>query len=147
MEIYSALLWKLQRNVALSFLAQELLNINPQSCQAWIAVGNLFSLQKERPQAITCFRRAAQMDPSCAYAHTLSGHEALEDDVEKAIGFFETALRTDSRHYNAWYGLGTCYLRRSQSRLAEYHFRRAMAIHPNNSVLKACVALVGAHIF
>ncbi|OAX35569.1 TPR-like protein [Rhizopogon vinicolor AM-OR11-026] len=141
MEVYSTLLWHLQQNVQLSYLAQELMNINPQSPQAWIAVGNLFSLQKERSQALACFRRAAEIDPSCAYAYTLSGHESIDEDLDKAIGFFETALRADPRHYNAWYGLGTCYLRMSKIRLAEYHYRKAVEIHPNNAVLLGCIGM------
>ena len=103
MEVYSTLLWHLQRSVPLSFLAQELLSINPRSPQAWIAVGNCFSLQKEKTQALTCFRRAFQLDPSCAYAYTLSGHELIDEDFDKAISFFQSALRVDPRHYNAWY--------------------------------------------
>ncbi|KAK7054944.1 anaphase-promoting complex subunit cdc27 [Paramarasmius palmivorus] len=142
MEVYSTLLWHLQRPVQLSFLAQELISIDPRSAQAWIAVGNLFSLQKERPQALTCFRRAFQMDPACAYAFTLSGHESIDEDPDKAINFFQSALRVDPRHYNAWYGLGTCYLRMSKLRLAEYHFRKAAEIHPNNAVLLGCVGMV-----
>ncbi|KAE9400791.1 TPR-like protein [Gymnopus androsaceus JB14] len=142
MEVYSTLLWHLQRPVELSFLAQELLNIDPRSPQAWIAIGNLFSLQKERAQALTCFRRATQMDPSCAYAYTLSGHETIDEDLDKAVTFFQSALRVDPRHYNAWYGLGTCYLRMSKLRLAEYHFRKAVEIHPNNAVLLGCVGMV-----
>jgi anaphase-promoting complex subunit 3 len=102
METYSTLLWHLQRTVKLSFLAQELITINSRSSQAWIAVGNCFSLQKERAQALTCFGRAAKLDPRCAYAYTLSGHEYIDDDVDKAIGFFQSALRADPRHYNAW---------------------------------------------
>ncbi|KAH7912129.1 hypothetical protein BJ138DRAFT_1179026 [Hygrophoropsis aurantiaca] len=141
MEVYSTLLWHLQQNVQLSFLAQELMNINPRSSQTWIAVGNLFSLQKERSQALTCFRRAAEMDPSCAYAYTLSGHESIDEDLDKAIGFFQAALRADPRHYNAWYGLGTCYLRMSKIRLAEYHYRKAVEIHPHNAVLLGCVGM------
>jgi len=141
MEVYSTLLWHLQRNVELSFLAQELLSIDPRSSQAWIAIGNLFSLQKERAQALTCFRRAAQMDPCCAYAYTLSGHESIDEDLDKAINFFQSALRADPRHYNAWYGLGTCYLRMSKVRLAEYHYRKSVEIHPNNAVLLGCVGM------
>ncbi|KDQ59445.1 hypothetical protein JAAARDRAFT_174746 [Jaapia argillacea MUCL 33604] len=141
MEVYSTLQWHLQRNVGLSFLAQELLSINPRSPQAWIAVGNCFSLQKERAQALTCFRRAAQLDPSCAYAYTLSGHETLDEDLDKAINFFQSALRADPRHYNAWYGLGTCYMKMSKIRMAEYHYRKAADIHPYNAVLVGCVGL------
>lgn len=103
MKVYSTLLWHLQKNVELSYLAQELLNINPQSAQAWIAIGNLFSLQKDRAQALTCFRRASQLDPSCAYAFTLSGHESIDENLDRSINFFESALRVDARHYNAWY--------------------------------------------
>ncbi|KIM65304.1 hypothetical protein SCLCIDRAFT_112905 [Scleroderma citrinum Foug A] len=141
MEVYSTLLWHLQQNVQLSYLAQELMNIDPCSSQAWIATGNLFSLQKERSQALTCFRRAAELEPSCAYAYTLSGHESIDEDLDKAISFFQRALRADPRHYNAWYGLGTCYLRMSKIRLAEYHYRKALEIHPRNAVLLGCVGM------
>ncbi len=102
MEVYSTLLWHLQKTVDLSFLAQELLNINPRSPQAWIAIGNLFSLQKEKAQALTCFRRAAQLDSTCAYAYTLSGHESIDEDLDRAINYFQSALRADCRHYNSW---------------------------------------------
>ncbi|CCM02895.1 uncharacterized protein FIBRA_05009 [Fibroporia radiculosa] len=142
MEVFSTLLWHLQRNVKLSFLAQELVATDPRSPQAWIAVGNCFSLQKERSQALSCFRRAAQLDPNCAYAYTLSGHESIDEDLERAINFFQSALRADPRHYNAWYGLGTCYMRMSKIRLADYHYRRAAQIHPQNAVLLGCVGMV-----
>ncbi|KAI0062242.1 TPR-like protein [Artomyces pyxidatus] len=141
MEVYSTLLWHLQRTVQLSFLAQELLSIDPRSPQAWIAIGNTFSLQKDRTQALTCFRRAQQLDPSCAYAFTLAGHEFIDEDLDKAILSFQMALRADARHYNAWYGLGTCYLRQSKIRMAEYHYRKAAEIHPNNAVLLGCVGM------
>ncbi len=178
MEVYSTLLWHLQRNIRLSFLAQELLSTDAKSPQAWIAVGNCFSLQKEKTQALTCFRRAAQLDPTCAYAYTLSGHESIDEDLNKAINFFQSALRADARHYNAWcvsspafstcllltdccvpttlplsradwfcvhrYGLGTCYMRMSKLRLADYHFRKASDIHPQNAVLLGCVGMVRA---
>ncbi|KZT69078.1 TPR-like protein [Daedalea quercina L-15889] len=142
MEVYSTLLWHLQRNVKLAFLAQELVATDPRSPQAWIAVGNCFSLQRERVQALTCFRRAAQLDPNCAYAYTLSGHESIDEDLDKAINFFQAALRADPRHYNAWYGLGTCYMRMSKLRLADYHYRKAAQIHPQNAVLLGCVGMV-----
>ncbi|KDQ12386.1 hypothetical protein BOTBODRAFT_161987 [Botryobasidium botryosum FD-172 SS1] len=143
MEIYSTSLWHLHRDVHLSFLAQELVAIDRQSPQAWIAVGNCFSLQKEHTQALTCFRRAAQLDPNCAYAYTLSGHESVAtEDYEKAISFFRTAIKTDARHYNAWYGLGIVYLRTSKLRMAEYHFRKAVEINPSNAVLICCEGMV-----
>ncbi|KAG9001739.1 anaphase-promoting complex subunit cdc27 [Tulasnella sp. JGI-2019a] len=143
MDVYSTVLWHLQKDVSLSFLAQELVTINDQSPQAWIATGNCFSLQKDHGQALTCFKRATSLDPRCAYGYALSGHEALAlDDQESAVGFFRTALRTDGRHYPAWYGLGTVYLKQNKLRKAEYHFRKAIEISPSNAVLVSCEGTV-----
>ena len=44
--------------------------------------------------------------------------------------------------YGHRYGLGTCYLRMSKIRLAEYHYRKAVEIHPKNAVLLGCVGMV-----
>ena len=44
--------------------------------------------------------------------------------------------------YDIRYGLGTCYLRMSKIRLAEYHYRKAVEIHPKNAVLLGCVGMV-----
>jgi len=90
---------------------------------------------------LTCFSRATQLDPSCAYAYTLSGHELVDSGLEQAINHFQSAIRADPRHYNAWYGLGTCYLRMNKVRLAEYHYRKAAEIHPNNAILIGCIGL------
>ena len=43
------------------------------------------------------------MDSSCAYAYTLSGHEYIDEDVDQAKMYFQSALRVDPRHFNAWY--------------------------------------------
>jgi tetratricopeptide (TPR) repeat protein len=53
-----------------------------------------------------CFKRATQIDPGCVYAWTLCGYEAIEmEEYERAIAFYRIAIRTDGRHYNAWYVL------------------------------------------
>ena len=104
MEIYSTLLWHLQRETLLSFLAQELIAMDNTSPIAWIVAGNCFSLEKEHQQALTCFRRATQLDPRCVYAYNLSGHECIAtDEHDKAVVFFRQALKVDPRHYPAWY--------------------------------------------
>ena len=105
MEAYSTLLWHLGDPPALSHLSQSLVAIDREAPQPWIAAGNCFSLQKNHDEAMRCFRRAAQVDPGCAYAWTLCGYEAIEtEEYERAIAFYRTAIRTDARHYNAWWG-------------------------------------------
>jgi len=102
MEVYSTLLWHTEKHIDLSFLAQELLSIEPRSPQTWIAIGNCFSLQKDKKQALTCFGRATQLDPGCAYAYTLAGHELVDTRIDQAINYFQSGIRADPRHYNAW---------------------------------------------
>lgn len=102
-EQYSTLLWHLGDSPALAHLSQHLISINRESPQPWIASGNCFSLSKDHDEAMRCLRRATQIDPGCAYAWTLCGYEAVEmEEYERAIAFYRTAIRTDSRHYNAW---------------------------------------------
>ncbi|KAL5199684.1 hypothetical protein ABZP36_020887 [Zizania latifolia] len=136
MDIYSTVLYHLNEEMRLSYLAQELVSIDRLSPQAWCAVGNCFALRKDHETALKNFQRAVQLDSRVAYAHTLCGHEysALED-YENSIKLYRCALQVDERHYNAWYGLGVVYLRQEKFEFAEHHFRRAFQINPCSSVL------------
>ena len=136
MEVYSTVLWHLKRETRLSHLAQETAALDRLAPQTWCVLGNCFSLQKEHETALRYFQRALQLDPRCAYAHTLCGHEYFaNEDFEKAAAAYRSAIRLDSRHYNAWYGLGTVYYRQEKYELSEYHFRHALSINSRSSVL------------
>lgn len=142
-ECYSTLLWHLGDPPSLSHLSQQLIAVDRDAPQPWIAAGNTFSLQKDHDEAMRCFRRATQVAPQCAYAWTLCGYEAMEmEEYERAISFYRTAIRTDARHYNAWYGMGVVYLKTSKVAYAGHHFRRAAEINPTNPVLWTCIGLV-----
>lgn len=105
MEIYSTILWHLKNEVELSFLAHELVDVDRLSPQAWCAIGNTFSLQRDHDQALKCFKRATQVDPQFAYAFTLQGHEHVaNEEYDKAMQAYRNAVNVDNRHYNAWYG-------------------------------------------
>ncbi|KAK9463639.1 uncharacterized protein V1516DRAFT_645187 [Lipomyces oligophaga] len=143
MEIYSTLLWHMRKEVQIGFLAHELLDIERNSVQTWIAIGNSFSLQKDHDQALKCFRRAAQIDPTFAYSYTLQGHEYVANEEHgNAKMAYRLAMRADWRHYNAWYGLGMLFLKTGELGLAEQHFTQAALINPGNSVLISCIAMV-----
>ncbi|XP_014674932.1 PREDICTED: cell division cycle protein 27 homolog [Priapulus caudatus] len=143
MEYYSTALWHLQKEVALSALAQELSDCDKESPEAWCAVGNCFSLQKEHDAAIKFFQRAVQVDASFAYAYTLLGHEyVLTEELDKAMSCFRNAIRIDPRHYNAWYGVGMIYYKQEKFSLAEVHFKKALSINPQSSVLMCHIGVV-----
>jgi anaphase-promoting complex subunit 3 len=142
MELYSTILWHLRKEVELSYLAQELIDFDRMAPQSWCAIGNCFSLQKEHQTAIKFFQRATQIDPNFTYAYTLCGHEYVaSDDLEKALHCFRNAIRIDERHYNAWYGMGIIFYRQEKYALAEYHFRKALAINNISSVLYCYVGM------
>ncbi|KAI9679653.1 MAG: anaphase-promoting complex subunit cdc27 [Trizodia sp. TS-e1964] len=143
LEIYSTILWHLKRDVDLAFLAHSLCEIQRLSPQAWCAVGNSFSLQRDHDQALKCFKRATQLNPKFAYAHTLQGHEHVEnEEFDKALLAYRNAISADNRHYNAWYGLGKVYEKIGKYEIAEKHYRTASGVNPTNAVLLCSIGAV-----
>jgi anaphase-promoting complex subunit 3 len=145
LETLSTALWHLKRDKELCALAQQVVEVDKLAPESWCVVGNCFSLQKEPDTAIRFFQRALQLDPAFTYAHTLCGHEQVNnEDLEKAVESFRAAILHSDRHYNAWYGLGSIYFRQEKYELAEYHFRRALGINPASSVLHCYLGACGA---
>ncbi|XP_060073149.1 cell division cycle protein 27 homolog [Ylistrum balloti] len=143
LEIHSTTLWHLQKDVELSTLAQELSDMDKSAPQAWCAMGNCFSLQREHDTAIKFFQRAIQVDPSFAYAYTLLGHEyVFTEELDKAMSCFRNAIRVNSRHYNAWYGVGMIYFKQEKFTLAEVHYRKALLINPQSPALLCHIGVV-----
>ncbi|CAG8134538.1 unnamed protein product [Penicillium salamii] len=143
MEIYSTVLWHLKNEIELAYLAHRLLETDRLSPQAWCAIGNSFSHQRDHDQALKCFKRATMIDPEFAYAFTLQGHEYVaNEEYEKAQAAYRDGIHADNRHYNAWYGLGTVYDKLGKWDFAEQHFRNAASINPTNAVLICCIGLV-----
>lgn len=143
MELYSTILWHLKNEIDLAFLSHELVETNRNSPQAWCAVGNSFSLQRDHDQALKCFKRATQLDPKFAYAFTLQGHEHISnEEYDKALAAYRAAIAADKRHYNAWYGLGRVFEKQGKYTFAERHYRSAAAINPTNAVLICCIGVV-----
>lgn len=142
MDYYSSALWQQRRPVPLTQLAHSLISQNIRAPEAWIAVGNAFSLQSDHSAAVRFLQRATQLDPSCAYAYTLQGHElSMLNRTEQALQAFRIALRLDPRMYNAWFGLGSLYFRLEKFALAQAHFEHAVKLFPSSSVLLCHLAL------
>ena len=142
-EVYSTILWHLKKEIDLAFLAHEITDIDRDSPQAWCAVGNSFSLQRDHDQALKCFNRATQLDPKFAYAFTLQGHEHIaNEEYDKAMAAYRSSIAAENRHYNAWYGLGKVFEKQGKYEFAEQHYRTAAAINPTNAVLVCCIGVV-----
>jgi anaphase-promoting complex subunit 3 len=143
MEVYSTVLWHMKNEVELAYLAHELMETDRLSPQAWCAVGNSFSLQREHEQALKCFKRATQLDSGFSYGFTLQGHEYIaNEEYDKALDAYRSGVNADPRHYNAWYGLGKVYEKMGKYDIAEQHYRTAQRINPTNAVLVCCIGMV-----
>lgn len=129
-DLHSTLLWHLNRNTDLSYLAQQIMGLAPLSVEAWICTGNVFSLIDDHANALKCFKRAIQivegdglslgnglMDPSSMsvlragsvatseYPYVLAGHECVAmEEWENALTFFRHAVTRRRRSYTPWYG-------------------------------------------
>jgi anaphase-promoting complex subunit 3 len=145
MEVYSNTLWQLKKEVQLGHLAHTLMDQDRLSPQAWCALGNAKSLDRQHDDAIQCFVRASQLDPKFAYAFTLQGHEYVtNEEFDKAMIAFRGAISADFRHYNGWYGLGTVYERMGKFDVAEKHYREATRINPNNPMVLVRIGIVSS---
>ncbi|KAF3010657.1 anaphase-promoting complex subunit cdc27 [Curvularia kusanoi] len=143
MEVYSNTLWQLKDDVALGHLAHTLIDQDRLSPQAWCALGNASSLERQHDDAVKCFTRATQLDPKFAYAFTLQGHEHVaNEEFDKAMQAYRRAISADNRHYNGWYGLGNVYERMGKYDVAEKHYKAAAQINPNNVTLIVKIGLV-----
>ncbi|OCL00010.1 TPR-like protein [Cenococcum geophilum 1.58] len=143
MEVYSNVLWQLKKETDLAYLSHELIEADRLSPQAWCAIGNSFSLQREHEQAIKCFKRATQLDPKFAYAFTLQGHEHVaNEESEKALLAYRCAISADHRHYNGRYGLGQVFEKMGKFDIAEQHYRFAAQINPTNALLAVRIGAV-----
>lgn len=143
MEYYSTLLWHLHKRIELTYLANELYELDDTSAITWCVIGNLFSLTREPDEAIKCFNKSTKFDEKFTYGYTLKGHEYFgNDNYEMALENFRISLMIDPRHYNALYGIGMVYINLGDYQKADYHFRKAVSINPINVILICCVGMV-----
>lgn len=85
LEYYSTCLWHLKKQVDLCYISNYALEKSLFAPETWCVLGNCYSLQKEHENALKSFGRAIQLDVSFSYAHTLSGHEYVDnEDFEQA---------------------------------------------------------------
>ncbi|KAJ2162081.1 anaphase-promoting complex subunit cdc27 [Coemansia sp. RSA 552] len=165
MDTYSTLLWHMKHEEPLAQLAHALVAAGRNwSPEAWVAVANCFSLDGDHASALKSLGRSIQLYKASpggvaamsrndaggvsglAYAHSLVGHENVAlDEMDRAQQAFRTAIRVDSRHYSAWYGLGMSYLRLGKPDLAEYHCKRALALNAQNPLLLQSAGAVYEH--
>jgi adenylate cyclase len=108
--------------------------IDPTYAAAFAGVANCSSIlymyieatQDNVREAATASRRAVELDPESAEAHTSRGlAESLNKNYQEAEREFETAIRLNPRLYEAFYFYGRSCFAEGNMEKAAAHFRRA----------------------
>jgi adenylate cyclase len=72
--------------------SENALNLDPNSAEAHVSVGQALAIQRRFPEAANAFERAIKEDPTVYEAYYLYGRAMFESgDVEKAVELFEKA--------------------------------------------------------
>jgi Flp pilus assembly protein TadD len=122
----------------------------PPSYDALMRIGSAALAGGDPVNAVSVFRRAAEIRPGAAAPFVLSGDALMQmGAVDEAILAYNSALARDGGDLAAQLGLGRAYLRTGRPQLARVPLANALAQSPNNPttlMLSGIVQdLAGAH--
>lgn len=128
-DVYSNVLFVLERRAKLSHLAKTISEIDKFRPETCCVIGNYYSLMSDHESAVTYFRRALKLDRSYLAAWTLMGHEYVElKNTHAAIESYRRAVDINRKDYRAWYGLGQAYEMLEMHYYALNYFQRAASL-------------------
>lgn len=131
LDIYSNILYVMQKHSKLAYLAQFVSQIDrfrPETC---CIIANYYSARQEHEKSIMYFRRALILNKRSTSAWTLMGHEFVElKNSHAAIECYRRAVDINDRDYKAWYGLGQAYEVLDMHLYSLYYFQNACTLKP-----------------
>ncbi|CAI4938712.1 BBT_HP_G0013350.mRNA.1.CDS.1 [Saccharomyces cerevisiae] len=131
LETYSNILYVMQKNSKLAYLAQFVSQIDrfrPETC---CIIANYYSARQEHEKSIMYFRRALTLDKKTTNAWTLMGHEFVElSNSHAAIECYRRAVDICPRDFKAWFGLGQAYALLDMHLYSLYYFQKACTLKP-----------------
>ncbi|KAH3674623.1 hypothetical protein WICMUC_003169 [Wickerhamomyces mucosus] len=131
MDIYSNILYVMEKKSKLSYLAQFASSIDRFRSETCCIVANYYSLKFEHEKAIMYYRRALTLNRNCLSAWTLMGHEFVElKNSHAAIESYRRAVDTNIKDFKAWYGLGQAYEVLDMHLYSLYYYQRACTLKP-----------------
>ncbi|CAK9295563.1 unnamed protein product [Gordionus sp. m RMFG-2023] len=135
-DIYSNVLYVLEKDEELSILAQHCQDIDPFRPEACCVIGNYFSLKGDRYKAIIYFQRAITLNADFYSAWVLIGHEYNElKNTSAAIYAYHKASKINPYDYRVWNGFGLTYEIMMMPSYSLYYYKRAHMLNPTDSRL------------
>ena len=140
LDIYSNILYVMEKRPKLAYLAQLTTatdKFRPETC---CVVGNYYAMKSEHEKAVMYFRRALTLDRNFLSAWTLMGHEYVEmKNTQAAIECYRRAVDINRKDYRAWYGLGQTYEVLEMHFYALFYYERAAALSPYDAKMWTAV--------
>jgi tetratricopeptide (TPR) repeat protein len=125
--LYSAI----KNPLALDYL-NNALNLQPQSIEAYYAIGMFFQETGNVNKAIEAYNTILKIDSTYNDAHYNLGYIAMviQNDMANAIKHFSDNIKFHPKNYEAFYMRGLCYERMKDKASAERDYRMALSLYP-----------------
>ncbi|HEC05416.1 MAG TPA: sulfotransferase family protein [Thiolapillus brandeum] len=124
--------------------SRKAIQLSSSSPEAHLALASSLHVQKRLEEAITCYRRAAGLQPDLAEAWYLLANALREaGDLDAAVDTYEQLLRIDSDHFQGLNNYGALLIGMGRSEDAVKLLYRALGL--NSSSVETLTNLARAH--
>ena len=109
----------------------QAIELNAQGLQAeeYFQLGQNLSTQGKIPQAITCYRRAIQLQPTLINAYLHLGKLLTKaGEVSQALLYYQEGIKHNPQNYQLYFNLGLCFSQQSNWQPAINCYRQALQI-------------------
>lgn len=107
------------------------LHSNPRSFYAYLALGNIYFLQKSYGEALRCFQKTIELDPLTVEGFIKVGQVYLKlGHLDWAYEEFQSAINLDPKSVPAFLGIGRIFMQRTDYDRAEKIFQYALTMNP-----------------
>jgi tetratricopeptide (TPR) repeat protein len=114
--------------------AKKLIEVEPDSPDAYYNVGYMYMRQDRFSEAIPLFEKAIELDPELEYAYmNLAVCHARLNQYTKSIEVLEALIEKNPNNVDAWLSIAVNYLRMKNWRAAVAPLRKTIELDPKNA--------------
>ncbi len=109
----------------------QAIELNAQGLQAeeYFQLGQNLSTQGKIPQAITCYRRAIQLQPTLINAYLHLGKLLTKaGEASQALLYYQEGIKHNPQNYQLYFNLGLCFSQQNNWQPAINCYRQALQI-------------------
>jgi len=113
---------------------QKATSLNPSYYDAYMVLGETFTLQKKFDEAVSQFSEALRINPDSAETHNNLGNAlALNGKNDEAVIYFSRALQLNPDYVAAHNNIANIFISQGNTEEAIKHYSKALQIEPDNA--------------